>query len=337
MKKLLKKYWRELVYERDDKRRHTGKALKIVAIGGGTGLSTLLRGLKKYSDDISAIVAMADSGGSTGKLRDEFDIPPPGDIRKCIAALAYDEDLISKIFNYRFDKNLNSLSGHTLGNIWLTALTQQFGSFERAVELTSQIFFTSGQILPVTLEKAELVATYQDQSKIVGEDRIPRPGQQINKIRYNKKTEAYPKAITAIDQADLILIGPGSLYTSIIPNLILPEISKAIDENKQAVKIYIANCSTERGETESFGIEEHIRAIRKQVKRELFEICLVNDKIIKKSVNDHVLGNINNITTNKNSIDGCRIVKADLINNKEPLYHNHQKLAQKIIEIFNNS
>ncbi len=337
LNKLFKKYWRELIYERDDKRRHTGKALKIVAIGGGTGLSTLLRGLKDYCDDISAIVAMADSGGSTGRLRNDFDIPPPGDIRKCIAALAYDEELISKIFNHRFDKKSNSLSGHTLGNIWLTALSQQFGSFEKAVELTSQIFFTSGQILPATLEKAELVATYKDKTRVKGESEIPRPGKKINKISYSQKVRAYPKTVAAIESADLIIIGPGSLFTSIIPNLILPDIPKAIDSNSNACKIYVANCSTERGETEGLGVKKHLRAIRDHAKSDLFEICLVNDKIIEENRDQETIGSIFNITTKKDSIDGCKVIKADLINSKKPLYHDHKKLSEKIIEIFNNN
>jgi uncharacterized cofD-like protein len=336
MKQLLKKYWRELAYERDDKRRHTGKAIKIVAIGGGTGLSTLLRGIKEYSDNISAIVSMADNGGSTGKLRDEFDIPPPGDIRKCIAALAYDEKLISDIFNFRFKKKSNSLSGHTLGNVWLTALTQYYGSFDRAVETTSEIFFTSGQILPVTLDEAELVATYQDNTKITGENNLPQTGKKIKKVEYDREVKAYPKTVKVIENADIIILGPGSLYTSIIPNIILKDVSRAIENNKLALKIYIANCSTERGETEEYNVRDHIRAIRDHAGYDLFNFCLVNNRIIREAKDQAELGNVNNITTTKESIDGCKVVKADLVDNKKPLYHDHLKLSEKIIEIYNN-
>jgi uncharacterized cofD-like protein len=336
MKHLFKKYWRELIYDKEDKRRHTGKEIKIVAIGGGTGLSTLLRGIKQYSDDISAIVAMADSGGSTGKLREDFDIPPPGDIRKCIAALAYDEELISDIFNFRFKKDSNSLSGHTLGNIWLTGLAQHLGSFEKAVELTSQIFFTSGQIIPATTDKIELKAECQDGTVLEGEDKIPKSRKRIRKIYFDQKVTPYQKALEAIKKADLILIGPGSLYTSILPNLIIKKLSQTIRNNQKAVRIYISNVSTEKGETENFSIGDHIRTIEKHSGYQLFDYCLVNSNIIKTANNQNKLGSINNITTGKNTIEGCRIVKADIINKKNPLYHAPKKLAKNIIKIFNN-
>lgn len=325
-----------MIYEKEDKRRHTGKDLKITAIGGGTGLSTLLRGIKEYSDDISAVVAMADSGGSTGKLKEEFDIPPPGDIRKCIAALAYDEDLISDIFNFRFQKNSNSLSDHTLGNIWLTGLTQHLGSFEKAVELTSQIFFTSGQIMPATLDKIELRAQYQDGSVVIGEDKIPKTKKPIDKIYFNKKVKPYKKTISAINKANLIIIGPGSLYTSILPNLIIKEVSQAIRKNKRAPKIYISNVSTEKGETENYTVSDHIKTIKKHTGYQLFGYCLVNNNIVTTSNKQAKLGKINNITTNKKNIDGCKIIKADIINKENPLYHAPKKLAKNIIEIFNN-
>jgi len=195
-KKFFNNWWRWLKYEPEDPRFLTGGLVKIVVLGGGSGLAVLIRGLKKYSNDISAVVAMTDDGDSTGFLRKEFDILPPGDVRKCISALAYDERLISSIMEYRFSSGKKKFGGHTLGNIWITALTQYLGSFEKAIETTTSIFQSAGKVIPSTLSNCKLCAKYDDGKKVCGESKIPQPGKKIERVFFNKKNVfAYKKAV----------------------------------------------------------------------------------------------------------------------------------------------
>lgn len=332
----IKSWWQNLIYEPDDPRLLTGGEIKIAAIGGGTGLSVLLSGLKKYSDNISAIVAVTDDGSSTGVIRKEFDILPPGDIRKCISAMAHDEEIMSQILEYRFPGKTRSLSNHTLGNIWIAALTKYFGSFEQAIEVTSKIFNTAGQILPATLDNIKIGAIYENGSKAMGERRIPKTGKKISSVFLNKnKVKAYKKAVLAINSADIILIGPGSLYTSIMPNLIIPGIREAIRKNRDALKIYIANCSTERGETEGYSVRDHIEAIKKHTGYKVFDYCLVNRRVIKKSRQSSKLGEVYNISTDEQKILGCEMIQTDLINPARPLFHDSDKLANAVIKLYN--
>lgn len=336
MKKMIKKWWNGLLYEPHDPRFCAGNDIKIAVIGGGTGLAVLLKGLKKYSNNISAIVAVTDNGKSSGIIRQEFDILPPGDIRKCISALATDEELLSDIMEYRFEKNGSSLSGHTLGNIWITALTKHLGSFPKAIETTTELFKTAGKVLPATLSKTDLCAVYDDGKIVVGESKVPRAGRKIVKVYLkNTSTGAYSKAAIAIKEADLIIFGPGSLFTSVIPNLLIYGISKAIKENTKSVNVYICNSSTERGETEKLSVENHIQAIFDHCRGQAFDYCLVNSKVIKKSKNTSKLGSVHNITTNEKEILGCKIILGDLIDIKRPLYHDSDKLAKAVIEMYN--
>jgi len=332
--KALKNWWQSLVWEPGDPKLLAGGTIKIAAIGGGTGLSTLLSGLKYYSSDISAIVAVTDDGKSSGKLKQEFDVLPPGDIRKCISALAHDEDLISNILEYRFGKVSKSLSGHTLGNIWITALSKQYKSFAKAIEVSSELFNTAGRIYPATLNKVDIAAEYGWSQKVIGESKIPRAGKRIARVFLTKRNvQAYKKAVFAILKSDLIIIGPGSLYTSIIPNLLIRGIREAIRKNKSAVKIYVMNCSTERGETEGYGVEEHIETIKNHAGK-LFDLCLVNSKLLQKNKEHSKLGKINNIIANRENILGIDIINRDIIDRKNPLYHDAQKLASALIEIY---
>lgn len=337
MNKYIKNWWKWLRYDPADPRFNAGGVIKIVVIGGGTGLANLLRGLKKYSDQITAVVTVADGGGSTGEIRKDFDIVAPGDIRKCISALAYDETLFSDIFEHRFSKDKKTFGGHTLGNIWITALSDHFHSFEKAIEVTSEIFQTAGKVLPSTLENIDLVIEYADGKILEGEAHLDKIVKKIKKISLSKKrVKAYQKAIKAINEADMVIIGPGSLYGSILPNLLIKGISKAVSGNKGALKIYIANCSTERSQTSGFSIADHIKAIRDHIGRKpLFDYCLVNNRIIKQSKNDQKLGEINNITTKEKSIFGIDIFAADVIDVKNPLFHDQDKLANALIELYN--
>lgn len=336
MNSIVKTWYKWLKYEPNDPRFLANGTIKIAAIGGGTGLSNMLRGLKKYSNHISAIVTVTDDGASSGQIRKEFDMLPPGDIRKCISALAYDEKLISKLLEFRFDKKHKDFGGHTLGNIWITALTDYFGAFEKAVEATSEIFQTAGQVVPTTLDDTQIVVEYDDGTKKVGEHYLDEILLPIKKISFSKKhVSGYVKAIKAIRDADLIIVGPGSLYGSLIPNLMIDDIKKAIIENEAAIKLFVANCSTERTQTRNYTIDDHLLAIKRQIGVQPFDYCLVNNKILRQSKDETKLGEINNISTNKANILGAEIILADVVDRKQPLFHDQERLAKAIIDLYN--
>jgi len=254
------------------RRLHRGP--KIVALGGGTGLSTLLRGLKNYSTNITAIVTVADDGGSSGRLRREMGILPPGDIRNCLAALADEEKLLTELFQYRF-KAGNGLEGHSFGNLFLTAMNEVTGDLERAVAASSKVLAIKGEVLPATLSDMKLWATLTDGRRIEGESHITEAGGKIATIGCTPANPpALPRALQAIHEADYIIIGPGSLYTSVIPNLLVPEIADAIAA-RNVPCIYICNIMTQMGETEGYTVADHIRAIDDACGRPLFNAVLV--------------------------------------------------------------
>lgn len=336
IKKYMKSWWKWLKYEPNDPRFATCGTIKVVVIGGGTGLPNLIRGLKKYSNQITAIVTVADNGGSTGLLRKEFDMLAPGDIRRCITALSCNEELFSDLFEYRFSKDKKIFGGHTLGNIWLTALTNHYDSFEKAIEVTSEIFQTAGRVVPSTLDNVELSIEYDKGVILKGECHLDEEMEKVKRVFFDgKKVKAYEEAVKDIKSADLIVIGPGSLYGSLIPNLIIEDISKTIAGNKKAIKLYVANCSTERTQTRNFSIADHIKTIDEHAGRRLFDYCLVNSKIVSQSKEEEKLGEINNITTDQNEINGVKIVKEDVVSEKNPLYHDSAKLAKAIIDLYN--
>lgn len=332
-KKIFKSWWRGLT--RDPSSMFVGP--KIVVIGGGTGLATLLRGLKKYSNSITAIVTMCDDGSSTGRLREELGVLPPGDIRKCLAALAEEEPLLTKLFEYRF-QNGNGLAGHSFGNLFLAALENLTGSFEKAIEEASNVLAISGRVMPSTLDNLTLGAELTNKKIIWGESQIPQHAHKNpikNLIISPKDAKAYPPALDAIKNADLIVIGPGSLYTSIIPNFLIKGISEAISASSSP-KIYICNISTERGETEGFEVEDHLDKIISYGKEKICNAVLVNSKLLRKE-QEGELGKIKNITTQKNKIGRYHIHKFDLVDESKPLYHDSAKLARAIISIFNKN
>jgi uncharacterized cofD-like protein len=262
--------------------------LRVVAIGGGTGLSALLHGLKQYAKpasmlghaagpavDLTAIVTVTDDGGSSGRLRREFDVLPPGDIRNCMVALSEDSALLSRLFQYRFQSG-RGLKGHSFGNLFLMALTQVMGDFPDAVKASSEVLKIAGHIYPSTNSNVALEATVDDGGKIVGETRISRSHSKIRSVRLlPRQARPLAAALSAIAEADLITLGPGSLFTSVIPNLLVEGIPAAI-RRSQAVKAYFVNLMWQPGETMEFRASDHIRAINKHAGGKLLDYAIVN-------------------------------------------------------------
>lgn len=255
--------------------RRLNRGPRIVAVGGGTGLSSLLRGLKHYSVNITAIVTVADDGGSSGRLRREIGVLPPGDIRNCLAALADEEKLLTELFQYRFQAG-NGLSGHSFGNLFLTVMTEVTGDLERAIAAISKVLAVQGQVLPATLSDVRLWAQLEDGRRIEGESNITEAMGKIVQIGCTPADPpALPRAIAAIQKADLIVIGPGSLYTSIMPNLLVPEIVEAIAQ-ADVPSVYVCNIMTQPGETQGYTVSDHIRTLDELAGgRRLFDVVLV--------------------------------------------------------------
>ena len=267
------------ILEKLYRRRKLNKGAKIVAIGGGTGLSMLLRGIKKYTNNITAVVTVGDDGGSSGRLREEMGILPPGDIRNCIAALADDEDLITKLFQYRF-RNGEGLEGHSFGNLFLTALCAITGDMVRAVKESSNVLNIRGVVLPATLDDMKLAAVFEDGRVVKGESNIPEVHGKIKRLFTEPEIcHALPEVITAIREADLIILGPGSLYTSVIPNLLVNGIVEAV-EKSHAKKIYVCNIMTQPGETDNYSVASHVNALITHAKgKKIIDAVLVNDSL----------------------------------------------------------
>ncbi len=314
---------------------------KIVVIGGGTGLSTLLRGLKTYSANITAIVTVADDGGSSGRLRQEFGVLPPGDIRNCLAALADEEKLLTELFQYRF-KAGDGLTGHSFGNLFLTAMSDITGDLERAVAASSKVLAVRGQVLPATLSDVRLWAELADGRRIEGESSIPEAGGSIVKIGcIPANPPALPAAIKAINEADYIIIGPGSLYTSLIPNLLVPQIADAIAASL-APRIYVCNIMTQPGETQGYTVSDHIRAIDAACGRQLFDAVLVH----KKSPSAHSLiryaqQNSHPVFLDREAVSdlGRRIVLANILFEDDIgcVRHNPQRLARVLLRWYSGA
>ena len=247
----------------------------VVAVGGGTGLSTLLRGLKEETSNITAVVTVTDDGGSSGRLREEIDVLPPGDVRNCLLALAEDETEMSTFLQYRFAGS-HELAGHSLGNLLLSGLEQATGGFDRAVEAMSHLLSIRGDVLPATLTKTHLVATMEDGTTLEGESRIVSDPRRIQALRLSSPpVRAYDRVLTAIAEADLILVGPGSLFTSLAPNLLVDGIAAAIEE-AGAEKVLIANLMTQPGETDGYTLGDHLRALDEYVDLRRFDMLIAN-------------------------------------------------------------
>jgi uncharacterized cofD-like protein len=313
------------------------RAPKVVAIGGGTGLSTLLRGLKAYTPHITAIVTVADDGGSSGRLRRESGLLPPGDFRNCIAALADDEALITQLFQYRFGQG-EGLDGHSFGNLFILALAAVTGSFERAILEASRVLAVQGRILPSTLEDITLVADMKVQvpeaqgrlTRVHGESAIPRAGQPIERVFLRPEgVRAYPEAVRALLDADLIIAGPGSLFTSVLPNLLVRDIRQAV-EASSALKIYVCNVATQPGETDGFDLGDHVSALQRHVGRTLFSYVMANDNPLPSLDQPRV----EPVALHHPPDDAYQVITADVVDRTTPWRHDSKKLAEEIMCLY---
>jgi uncharacterized cofD-like protein len=326
------------------------RGLRVVALGGGTGLSALLRGLKEHvvrrSDghpttehpitDLTAIVTVTDDGGSSGRLRRENRILPPGDIRNCMVALSQDEALLSRLFQYRFQAG-RGLRGHNFGNLFLAALTHVTGDFAEAVRVSSEVLAIRGRIFPSTLSNVHLVATLVNGRRVHGETRISASHTPIEKIEMSpRKVRPLPKAIEAIQKANLILLGPGSLYTSVIPNLLIPEIAQAIARSK-APRVYIANLMTQPGETTAYTLSEHLRAIQRHVPRRVMDWVVANRRSVSPEVaRRYRAQGAEPVTIDLDKVQKLRVRVAldNLLEEHGVLRHNSTRLARLLLEKF---
>ncbi|MBY6052280.1 YvcK family protein [Cytobacillus firmus] len=258
---------------------------RIVIIGGGTGLPVLLRGLKQYPVDITAIVTVADDGGSSGRLRNDLHIPPPGDIRNVLAALSDVEPLIEEMFQHRFATS-NELSGHSLGNLILAAMTSITGNFVHAIQEMSKVLNVRGKVLPAANQSVVLHAEMEDGTIVSGESKIPYSGKKIKRVFLTPKNiKALPESLQAIRQADMIIIGPGSLYTSILPNLLVPRLGREVCQSK-AKKVYICNLMTQAGETLDYTASDHVKALYNHMSCAFINTILVNNEEIPAHIQE---------------------------------------------------
>jgi uncharacterized cofD-like protein len=305
---------------------------RIVAIGGGHGLSTLLRGLKLYTRKLTAIVTVADDGGSSGRLRESLGILPPGDIRNCLAALSNDEQMITQLFKYRFS-GAGGLDGHSFGNLFITALADITGSFESAIAESGKVLSVSGRVLPSTLHDVKLVADMVlpnslNQVRVQGESRIPKMAGRVRRVWLEPNdAPAFPPTLKAILSADMIVVGPGSLYTSLLPNLLVQDLLGAIRASR-ALKVYICNIATQSGETDVYTCYDHVQALEEHVGEGVFNVILCNDNY-EGQLND----GSQFVQADERILSDPRTHCADLSDVNHPWRHDSNKLAKTLIEI----
>ena len=314
------------------RRRERGP--RIVTIGGGHGLSTLLRGLKSYSYNITAVVTVADDGGSSGRLRRSFGILPPGDIRNCLAALSNDEALMAQLFQYRFADGDHGLEGHSFGNLFISTLAEITGSFEEAIAESGRVLAVHGRVLPATLHDVRLVADVAlphvaGEVRVEGESRIPGFPGDVRRVWLEPSSPAaYPQVIQAVLAADIIVVGPGSLYTSILPNLLVPDISAAVRASR-GMKIYVCNVATDPGETEGYSVGDHVHVIEEHVGGSFFDIVLSNSRY-----EGELLDGVSWVKSESDLAADYASHQADIIDVEHPGRHNAEKLARVIIDLF---
>jgi uncharacterized cofD-like protein len=305
---------------------------RIAAIGGGHGLATLLRGLKVYTSRLTAIVTVADDGGSSGRLRETFGILPPGDIRNCLAALSNDEQMLTQLFKYRFS-GAGELDGHSFGNLFITALADITGSFESAIAESGKVLSVSGRVLPSTLHDVKLVADLElphipNQVRVQGESRIPKMAGRVRRVWLEPNdTPAFPPTLKAVLNAALIVVGPGSLYTSLLPNLLVPDLLGAIRASR-ALKVYICNIATQSGETDVYTCYDHVRALEEHVGDGVFDVILCND-----NYNGQLNEGSKFVIADDKTMSDPRTYTADLVDDTHPWRHDSNKLAAVLMQL----
>ena len=313
--------------------RRLERGPRIVAIGGGHGLATILRGLKEFTYNITAVVSVADDGGSSGKIRRELGILPPGDIRNCLAALSSDEALLSQLFQYRFPDGDSGLNGHSFGNLFISALADLTGSFEGAVAESGRVLAVNGRVLPSTLHDVNLVADVRipgstNKVRIEGESKIPEAAGRVYRVWLEPNSPpGFPDSIKAILNADLIIVGPGSLYTSILPNLLVPDVIEAIQVSR-ALKVYVCNVATQPGETDSFTCRDHIQAIEDHAGGKIFDLIVANNNCAES-----LPENIQWVRVDEGLEKEYAIYQNDFINHARPWRHDSEKLSQTLMDL----
>lgn len=321
-----------------------GRGPYVVAIGGGTGLPSLLRGLKAFTRNVTAVVTVADDGGSSGRLRQELGLLPPGDFRNNIAALSRDEALMTQVLQYRFGGDVQangraSLRGHAFGNLLLAALAGVTGSFDEGLLAAERVLAMSGRVVPSTLEQVALVAEVlvddrdgPQTQRILGESAITHAGGRIKQIALDPAgASAYPPAVQAILQADIVILGPGSLYTSILPNLLVPGIAAAVRHTKAPV-VYVCNIATQPGETDGYSVADHAAAIARYVGHNCLDVVIANDNVaLAGTANDQTIPVP--LSWPSEAIDQSRLITADLVDEQHPWRHDSKKLARVIRRI----
>lgn len=323
--------------------RQRDRGPRIVAIGGGTGMPSLLRGLTEYTSNITAIVTVADDGGSSGRLRKELGLLPPGDFRNNLAALARDETLMTQVLQYRFgtqldgDRHDNSaeqgLHGHAFGNLLLAALTGITGSFDEALLAAQRVLALRGQVLPSTLENVSLVAEIamsdSEVVEVAGESAIPKAGGRIERVRLEPELcRAYPPALRAIFQADLVVLGPGSLYTSILPNLLVADLAESLVHSRAKV-VYVCNLATQPGETDGYSVADHVDALRRHLPGDFLDVVVANDNY---SIPADTGGGHTEFVP-LGVVEGVQLVTGDLVDEARPWRHDSRKLARVVLKL----
>jgi uncharacterized cofD-like protein len=327
---------------------HRSSPYRVVALGGGTGLSALLRGLKAHVAErgkqspkqpigsLTAIVTVTDDGGSSGRLRREYKVLPPGDIRNCMVALSRDEMLLGDLFQYRFPAG-RGLAGHSFGNLFLTALTNVTGDFPRAVQVSAQVLAIRGRIYPSTAQNVTLEAQLAGGKVVKGETKISSSRKRIERVRLvPRRVRPLPEVLAALREADLILVGPGSLYTSILPNLLVEEVSEVI-ANSRATRVYIANLMTQPGETRNYSVADHVRAIYAHTRHQLFDKVVINHTPVEpRLLRRYAAQGAEPVNASWKELDqmGVKYVTGDIVQQEKAIRHDQQKLTELLLERF---
>ena len=318
--------------------RKLTRGYKIVVVGGGTGLSTMLRGLKKITTNLTAIVTVSDDGGSSGRLQKELGVLPPGDIRNCLVALADDEALVTELFRYRFHEG-EGLSGHSFGNLFLAAMTGITGNFDQAIKVSSRVLNVKGRVLPATLAVARLCAKMTDGRIVEGESQITNARGTIEEVFLDPPYAApLDEVIAAIREADAIVLGPGSLYTSIMPNLLVDRIGPEI-EAASAVKIYVCNVMTQPGETDGYTASAHVRALLRGAGARVCEVAVVNDELPRKLREAYAEEGQLPVQLDEGELRtlGVRVVRSNVISETETVRHDSDRLAAVVVGIIDDA